>query len=104
MRKIGLLVGADFDEAVDRGFHFEAGMVTGLVDVAKFLAGADGFDPSDGFLNSFSDLLGHRVSRVTGGATIDCGSPVGCVLGNMRSEPHGRVLYVCDEIFAATRA
>lgn len=71
------------DEAVDGGFDLEPGPVSGLADVAEFAAGADGFDPAEGFLDAFADPLRRDVADVAGGAPIDRGAPVRRVLRDM---------------------
>ena len=97
----GGVEGADPDQVVDRGFHLEPGPVALSADVEELAAGADGLDPSEGFLDAFADLLGDGVPGVAGRAPVDRGAPVAGVLRDMRREP--QLADTGDEVFGALR-
>jgi hypothetical protein len=77
----------DADQVVNGGGHLEPGPVAVLADVSELSAGADGFDPSEGFLNPFSDPLADLIAGVAGGSPIDRRATVRRVLGDVRGEP-----------------
>jgi hypothetical protein len=56
-------------------------------DVAELAASPDGLDPTEGFLNPFSDPLRYDMTLVSGGSPVDRRSPVRVVLRDMGREP-----------------
>jgi len=42
--------------------------------VARFAQTADGLHPAEGLLDSFTDPLADRISRLTGGPRVECGT------------------------------
>ncbi len=67
---VGGVEGADSDDVVHSGFGFEPGPVAFLADVADFAASADGFDPTERFLDPFTDPLRHAMTIVAGSTSI----------------------------------
>lgn len=54
--------------------HLEPGPVAIVAGVAQFASGADGLDPTDGFLEPFADPLNDVVAVVSGDAPVESGS------------------------------
>ena len=89
----------DADQVVDGGGHFEPGPVAVLADAAEFASTANGFDPSEGFLDPFAFALTDVVAAVAGGARVDRRSSSAGVLSDVRGEP-GRT-DVSDEVLVS---
>src|SRR4029077_10256013 len=68
-------------------FDLEPGPVSLSADVAQLASAADGLDPPEGFLDPFPYSLADLVAGVAGGPTIDRGSSVRGVRGDVWCEP-----------------
>ena len=62
----------DADDVVHGAGEKEPGPVPFSADVTEFASPADGFDPSEGFLNPFTYSLRHHMSGVSGRSAINC--------------------------------
>ena len=60
----GGVEGADPDQVAHGGFHLEPGPVPLLTDVAHLAASPDGLDPTEGFLDTFTDPLRHATAAM----------------------------------------
>src|SRR5918993_3203152 len=75
--------GGDPEDVVGGPREQEPGSVALSASVAELAAPGDGLDPAEGFLDPGPDPLAGPVPGVAGGATVDRGTPVRRVRGDV---------------------